>query len=243
MSALSSTKPQAWTLSPQMTAAPELWRGCVRMLAWSLTHDIARGDFWTIVDTTSEVETGLSDMGRVFEFRPTSADSGGALSVSTVGSVDLGAGPWSIWGISRVRVLPSSRSSPKDSNVISWHVGTADENNAPYYNDDDSMSLWDNGSRVEMLSSITAGTWYNHVVTYDGTNTLAYVDGEEKVNTTSLNFDSLSSDFYIGRRGGSGDRYFDGDLAIFGLFNRVLTANEAERLNTDPFAMLRPAGF
>ena len=89
---------------------------------------------------------------------------------------------------------------------------------------------------LQSISTISANTWYNFVVTLDGTTPKMYLNGVEltttilsgKTNTTSKAI--TVNQAFVGRRGDNqGNDYFGGNIASVKDYNRALTAAEIQQ--------------
>ncbi len=96
--------------------------------------------------------------------------------------------------------------------------------------DTDTIGLWGNSQNVLGVGGeIELDRWNFGAVTYDGTTTKVYVNGEERMSgTPALNTNgNHMSNFYIARQNDSGwNSPFNGIVDDVGLFNRALTATE-----------------
>lgn len=97
------------------------------------------------------------------------------------------------------------------------------------------IGIYDNANNYSGVGSNTAlqlNTWINFVVTYDGVNAKAYVNGILE-NSTPCSYTTFANayDLVIGRRYNSGAPYFwDGKIDDFGIWNRALTQQEITTL-------------
>jgi hypothetical protein len=229
----SSTKPQAWTLSPQMTAAPELWRGCILMLPfWEGASNVARdasgyGRDGTISGATSV----LRDRGRTLSFDGNDEVQGNL-------RIDTATGPysWSWW-------------SYTDTVEQKWMWVT------PTLSDGFGFGVWDGAGEFRAYAGasnqrwagssgdVVAGQWQHWVVIHDGsTITQVYRNGVELSGTTGGGaIDSTVHE--IGQQANSFWQPWSGDLDLPTVWNRGLAVSEIRKLYHDPSAMIRPAGF
>ena len=79
----------------------------------------------------------------------------------------------------------------------------------------------------------TGGGWYHVVLTFDGTNLVLYVNGDEKDTETnsSLTTNNETDAFNIGRRGDNeNDNYFSGKIDDVTLWDTGLSANAVAAL-------------
>ena len=103
------------------------------------------------------------------------------------------------------------------------------------------------GNRVYVSgsSSLSYGTWYHLVGTYDGTNIRIYVNGvQDGIAAYSSPLLRTGQALYLGRNGGGGD-LFKGVLDELRIYNRVLTSTQVRQLydmySVNPPA--QPSGF
>ena len=73
----------------------------------------------------------------------------------------------------------------------------------------------------------TGGGWYHVVLTFDGTNLVLYVNGDEKDTNSNSNYSTNNHDsvFSIGRRDDTGSLYFNGKIDDVSFWNTSLSAN------------------
>jgi hypothetical protein len=94
----------------------------------------------------------------------------------------------------------------------------------------ETIGLWGNSRNVLGADGeIELDRWNFAAVTYDGTTTKVYINGEERMSgTPALNTNGAhKSNFYIARRNDSGwNGVFNGIVDEVGLFKRALTAGE-----------------
>ena len=85
-----------------------------------------------------------------------------------------------------------------------------------------------NAAKAQATTTIVAGTWYNVVGTYDGTNIKIYVNGTLE-GTTSYSATPATTDqpLVIGRWYGNYDDYYtDGKIDQVRIFSKALSASE-----------------
>ena len=78
----------------------------------------------------------------------------------------------------------------------------------------------------------TGGGWYHVVLTFNGTNLILYVNGDEKdtYSNSSLSTTDQSGAFSIGRRHDTGSLYYNGKIDEVALWNTSLSANAVTAL-------------
>lgn len=241
---ITGTKPTPWTLSPQMTAAPELWRdlvvlypfweygsGQVRDLNWGRNHG-------TLTNMTPSMAWTRNRLGAAL------ATDGNDDEVLIPGAPPL--------------------SQPAENNALTISVwirnkspGTggkyilqyrSNEWNIIYgFNGNEYETFWSGGDIRHTIKSISnTDTDLHHLlVTYDVAKTdfRAYWDGVETLNiteSTALNSQSGPS-LSIGSSNGGG--FFEGEFSSISVWSRSMTKSEAQLLYRNPFAMLHPVEF
>lgn len=80
--------------------------------------------------------------------------------------------------------------------------------------------------------TLTLDEWHHLAITYDGTKSTLYVDGEEK-GSEEKEFDTARKGYIVGRNLNKAD-WFDGLIDEIALFNRPLTAEEIQTLFKRP---------
>lgn len=82
------------------------------------------------------------------------------------------------------------------------------------------------GGTVTTVSTISANTWYEVTVTWDGSTAKAYLNGVFATNLAVGTAAVQASNFTIGATGGGLNTYFDGKVSLALVYNRALTASE-----------------
>jgi hypothetical protein len=109
--------------------------------------------------------------------------------------------------------------------------------------------IWTTGTVIftSADNAITPNIYNNIIVTYDGSaagnNPSVWLNGSPVANTNGSNnaatsFRTFGSTLYLGNRSGA-DRTFDGHLALFRKWNRVLPRSEVSALSADPWCIYR----
>jgi hypothetical protein len=91
------------------------------------------------------------------------------------------------------------------------------------------LDTTNNNGTITSISTISANTWYNLVVTLDGTTPKMYLNGTQLSVTGNLSTPKsiTVNQAFVGRRGdGQGDDYFGGNIASVKDYNRALSATE-----------------
>lgn len=81
----------------------------------------------------------------------------------------------------------------------------------------------------DVSQTFTAGTWYNIITTFDGTNYNVYIDGNNAYSTTATGV-VANDNFYLGYWAPSPSLYTNGRIDEISIYNRTLTAREAEAM-------------
>ncbi|MFA5724421.1 MAG: LamG-like jellyroll fold domain-containing protein, partial [Candidatus Pacearchaeota archaeon] len=76
------------------------------------------------------------------------------------------------------------------------------------------------------------GTWHHFVVTYNGSTTILYVDGNNQSTTTAYSWTTNPSRVVIGNEIDLAGQEFNGSIDEFMIFNRSLSSNEVQELYT-----------
>lgn len=89
-------------------------------------------------------------------------------------------------------------------------------------------------------ADLAAGTWYHLIVVYDGSGAAnadrlkIYVNGVQKTltftGTIPASLQNSTADLNVGKFGGSLTQYYGGDMDLFGLWSRAVTAAEIAEL-------------
>jgi len=240
---LMSTKPGAWTLSPQLTAAPELWRGCVLMIPFFETPSM------DIVTGTKLSEGSLS---------------GGGISTrqGRAAKVTEGTG----WNY-RMTLTEKQRSTPQGRHTIVWYgrippgrtdmrlVGLGNGNRWVSYNSGENQFVpqWDDASdKIAVVSNMFPDDGQFHQLTGRQTKVSgsevyqAIVNGEVKGQeaiASRFDIDDVENNLEIGGTAWNDAENTESECLFFALWDRDLSEEELKHMYFDPFAMLRPAGF
>jgi len=115
--------------------------------------------------------------------------------------------------------------------ISKWDGNTARNGYAIYvYNGYIEGDISDTSNNVYVGSTISVDTWYHFVVTWNGTNTIAYLNGSAVETKGGIATVATAYDFTIGRDSGTVADYFNGSMDEVGVWNRVLTSTEITTL-------------
>ena len=104
------------------------------------------------------------------------------------------------------------------------------------------LTIWNGSAETAQYKAssysltVPASDWHHFVWSYDGTTAKFYVDAIEQAVSTSAVSGYPSTGIYLSR----GYNYVTGPMDATLIYNRVLSAQEVQRLYSDPFAMFRP---
>ena len=240
-----STKPNAWTLSPHLTAAPELWRGCVFCAPFwesgGVPMDVARNVRGTLAHGDPFWGTG-----------PRGAESDHSLQ-----------GAWQFADDPRITNLGDEFTSVvvirHPINDLIFDFGYILGKNYGgsgtkwfYIAEDIAANIvrfyWDDGSDNHLLDASIPNDGEVHVLvqTNSVSNSIreGYVDGEIGVSGSAISGITNNGPVTIGERVDfSNNREYRGKILFCAMWNRRLLPDEVKLISADPFAMLRPAGF
>jgi hypothetical protein len=238
----SATKPQAWTLSPQMTAAPELWRNI---------HGVI--PFWR-----SESLFVIKDDGNRFSDEDVSSASWSW--TTTQNGIALRTNDTD--GLVVHNEVDAPHSGPFAGIVVVDNSDLADSSNALMADMNSSSNIgW--SLKLEQFGSPGQLGFTKHGVadltsTFDSPtgfavigftveandNVLLFLDGkkDDLQNSQSFSEPSDSDKAWVLAETKQTD-FAQTDFLFAALWNRELTDSEHKCLADDPFAMLRPAGF
>ena len=134
-----------------------------------------------------------------------------------------------------------SVNSANDGNTLFYTSGSISANNIlflrMYGGENPYIRYSDIGSEVKKFMNILTGVWYHLTLTYSGggwANAKMYINGELTNDVTSTDTTPLtltgSSTFYIARAINSFNPSFNGSIANFRLFSKVLNADQIKEL-------------
>jgi Concanavalin A-like lectin/glucanases superfamily len=130
----------------------------------------------------------------------------------------------------KVEALPSSavyvpivsNNYPGNTSNINFYLG--------FYNSTNSITggLFDGTWRITTASTISANTWYNYTVTYDGSQIKLYKNGELDQSPTSYTGSPISSNAGIrmGKRYDTTLQYANSEISAVKIYNRALSEAE-----------------
>lgn len=99
---------------------------------------------------------------------------------------------------------------------------------------------------TESTATLSTGTWYHIVGTWDGTTVNLYINGSldnstDPAGTPTPN--TTTGNLCIGRLGPNNAAYFDGLIDEVGIWGRALTADEVAQLNNGGAGIVYPFGI
>ena len=243
----SPQKPKAWTLSPQLTAAPELWRGCVFMVPFwegvGVPFDIVRKSAGTVGNGSPDwiyLRQGLS-------------------------SDHSARGAWSFFDNSLITNLGDEmtnlvlmKESLEEATTDSEYIAGKNYgggNTKWFYITKSSQEpflgafFWDDGNDNNLLNGNTE-IIDNQPHLLAQTNSLkdnireVWTDGTLEASGNAISGITNNGPVVIGERADfNASREYRGSILLHAMWNRRLRSHEIQLLTRDPFAMLRPAGF
>lgn len=234
-------KPKAWNLNPQMTAAPELWRGNTEVVAFQ------EGAGLPMVTTAAGIiiphtvkgtpEWNYGPKGR--EYRTSKASSESFVYNSRV-----------LQKVSdyAYTVLLAVRDANADHGISGSSGSTSFRTFLVWWNGSGRSfryRIWD-GAEKDIRGTTIFSTDEYHIgtVVHDSEGVKLYVDGVLEDSQAASDAQSVSTDdLEIGEGRPTGSEYSDGNFVLFIAHDYAPTPKEIERLHADPFAMCLPAGF
>jgi len=237
MSVLSSIKPAPWPLSPELTEAPELWRGCVRCYPfWEYGSDA----IWDVSPNRSKAEVvnisaannwGIDGMGPFFAFQR--ADSSYLRTKVIQGFTEIG-----LLFLTRPRSLASFHGLFGKGRGNNGSIGI-------FSNDGDQIQIGTGNPNTSRFENLSPNRWYKLGVSVSADGTVAHLIGDGR-NDTASNGETISGnniEAVLGAlKNGVDDISFHGDwdvsLAI--IYDRPISRDFFLKWANDPFAMLRP---
>ena len=93
-------------------------------------------------------------------------------------------------------------------------------------------TYYDVNSGDQSFYVTTTGGWYHVVMTFDGTNLILYVNGDEKDTNSNSNYSTTNQNgvFSIGRRDDTNSLYYNGIIDEVAFWNTALSANAVSTL-------------
>ncbi|HUU16080.1 MAG TPA: LamG domain-containing protein [Sedimentisphaerales bacterium] len=198
----------------------------------------------TIAVDSSGHENNGSLNGTAMSWMPDDGMIGGALSFDGIASgtdyveisaadISLTAGTIAMWGkLRQDPQLPDTRYFVGHTTIPAW--GSRIQ---LYMDNADTMldlGLGDSHARQTDIMSLTTETWYHVALTWDGSNYVVYVNGEEKANGSYTGLDSLNTVADIGNDGNTAadgrTEAFNGLLDDVRIYNVALTGAEISNL-------------
>ncbi|AGH31518.1 hypothetical protein SWZG_00005 [Synechococcus phage S-SKS1] len=97
------------------------------------------------------------------------------------------------------------------------------------YRDGNNLKVRLRGGTVTTVSSISANTWYEVTVTWDGSTSKSYLNGVFATNLAVGSASKQTNNFDIGATASGTTNRFDGKISQTLVYNKALTASEIQR--------------
>jgi len=109
--------------------------------------------------------------------------------------------------------------------LVGWgNYGTTNQSNSFKLSATGLVNSWGSND-LSVTTSLSTGTWYNAVATFNGTTRQIWVNGVSVGSDTPTSHNvTTTSNLTIGRTNNT--EYFDGSIGEVQIFNRALTSNE-----------------
>jgi hypothetical protein len=166
--------------------------------------------------------------GGALSFDETTGDAN-YVEISTA-DISLSAGTVTIWA----KLAPDPQ--PRTTRYFFGHTTIPVWNNRIqlYMDESDTwldLGLGDSHFRQEDIINLTTETWYHIALTWDGSNYVVYVNGQDKANGSYTGLDALNTVADIGNNGGNDDdrgrtEAFNGLLDDVTIWDIALTAKD-----------------
>jgi hypothetical protein len=116
-------------------------------------------------------------------------------------------------------------SSLGTNGLVGWgNYGTTNQSNSFRLSATGLVNSWGSND-LSVTTSLSTGTWYNAVATFNGTTRQIWVNGSSVGSDTPTSHNvTTTSNLTVGRTNTS--EYFDGYIGEVQIFNRALTSNE-----------------
>jgi hypothetical protein len=245
----SSTKPDAWTLSPQMTAAPGLWRDYEIVVPfWEPnlpSNALSPGGQFLL-----EVESGSPEMSLTTEGRslvlPSVSISNTAIESPDGAAPDLSSSESYVLTL-YMTIGDASVAGSGFNHRWEWEDVDTNEGFSGAVDTDGTFFIFTSGENTQGVGSIPIDDDQPHLIVVEwdqpnGTMT-QFIDG---LQDYSVSYSDTSSGTNMRLVFGLHSSNGGGDLARtrYHFFSiRKGRVNPSSTLLNDPFAMLRPAGF
>ena len=235
-----STKPAPWTLSPQLTAAPELWRGLEAVFPlWEGT-----GDPQMLGDMPVTTDLQIATWGKTLNGASVNGDGSAFSYVRSTQFPDVGPTNWTfvVSGVSgsnsqerfhNLLINGESNSIREQKMMIAARNGSQLQAGIGDGNGNQAS-----GAKFDVLK----GNPFCIVVVYNGSVVKVFKNGDLIDSfSSSLQTNTISKFAVMGDP--EKNLEWIGSVDFVSAYSRAVTDQEARFITTDPFAMLRPAGF
>jgi hypothetical protein len=240
----SSTKPDAWTLSPQMTASPNDWRDTKMCLPFwespgpvGTVYDIRRNEFLSVNNADAQHNIIMTPGGPGFSTQSNDTNAG-AISYNA-------------------QVLPVGNSGDEWSILIAGTFRETADPEQTLVGIDDSWLIRIEAGPTINLRTFGSGNSFsppNWDVSKDEFHTLVMNwragvsvqmswDGEDLGTISQSDTSSTSNVLDVGHRGAQDHIKTKTKVVLIEGSDKARSVADSNRLSADPFAMLRPAGF
>ena len=231
-----NTKPDAWTLSPQLTVAPELWRGLWHLFAFypgALGYDhVTRKMFPTngglsIRSTSEGLAANFDGTGTNVKLgNPDGITNGSQISVFAYLIPDVFGNDGSIF-----------RSAGNVDSAFDLDFNNGSE--LRWFTNDIIGAR--NSTLAKDLSAFSTGVPVAVGATLGDSGNKLYINGRVEDSSPDTTRNTATDPIYIGSEGTAD--YLDGAVLILAVWDYDLRPADMLKLFNDPFLMLRPAGF
>lgn len=224
-------KPKAWNVKPQMTAARDLWRGCVHALPFwpgALNYDIAQRRYYPVTGTLAN---RLTPSGLAGNFDGTNT------------RIALGMPHWATV-LSEISVfayvIPDVFGS--DNTIFREDGGAASQFDLDINDGTEIRWYTQAGTLTAPTSDYTAGQPMTISGSVGRGGLKLFINAEKVGESAGGTISPVNNGIYVGAENLAADE-FDGAMMFLSAWSRDLTDDEQIALHKDPFAMIRPAGF
>ena len=235
-----STASGFWTLEEQSVAIrKELWPGLIIPIVTDgliLHLDAGDSSSYPGSGTTWTDLSGNGNNGTLTNGLTYSSADGGAIvfdgsneSVTTGNQLDpvadgLFADSSSFWSVTSW--FNSDTVASGDRAITGKGGGTGSAATYVTYQSSGNLNVRLRGGTITTVSSISANTWYQVTVTWDGTTAKSYLNGAFTTNLAVGTASKQTNNFCIGATNSGGSTFFDGKISSTLVYSKALTASE-----------------